>query len=203
MLTEQKLTLILSRVEEHPNPVYSLQQTSISPATAASVLWLAHSNKDIKNKVVYDLGCGTGRFAIGAALLGAKKIVGVDIDKEAIDVAKENVKHIEEKTGRSIRRVCHWVRSDIKKLKARCDTVVQYPPFLGVEKDIDIIFLRKALEIARNIYSVHSSSEKVEKEMEQWIKEHRAKAKKMEFIYKITWEKMDGMHRVFLVIGRS
>jgi len=203
MLNKHKLALILSKVEEHPNPKYALQQCSISPATAAEVLWLAYSNNDIKNKVVYDLGCGTGRFAIGAALLGAKKVFGVDIDPEAIKAAEENAKHIEKKTGYLISKNCHWIRCNVKILKAKCDTVVQFPPFLGVEKDIDIIFLRKALEIAKNIYSVHRPSKEIEKEISSWIKDHKAESKKIKTIHKLSWEKRDGMYSVSLIIGKS
>ena len=41
---------------------------------------------------VYDVGTGSGILAIAAALLGAKKIVAVDIDAVAVRVAEENIK---------------------------------------------------------------------------------------------------------------
>ncbi len=41
---------------------------------------------------VLDIGCGSGILAIGSALLGASKAVGVDIDKTAVKVAIENAK---------------------------------------------------------------------------------------------------------------
>lgn len=167
MLSEHKLALILSRIEEHPNPKYNLQQSSITPFLAAKVLCLAYSNGDIKNKIVYDLGCGTGRFAIGAALLGAKAVYGVDIDLEALKVAEENVKNVEKKTGYKIRKNCNWVHEDVKNLKTKCDTVIQFPPFVGVEKDIDLIFLKKALEIAKNVYSIHKPRKKIEEEVKK------------------------------------
>lgn len=179
MLNEHKLALILSRLEEHPNPKYNLQQSSITPSIAAKVLKTAYSNGDIKNKVVYDLGCGTGRFAIGAALLGAKKIFGVDIDSEALKNVKENAKHIEKKTGYQITKNFHLIHADIKRLKAKCDTVVQFPPFIGVEKDIDIIFLKKALKIAKNVYSVHRPS----KEIKDFSKKHKVKIKKLGYVF--------------------
>ena len=40
--------------------------------------------------VVYDLGCGDGRFVIGAARLGARA-VGVDIDPDRVREATDNV----------------------------------------------------------------------------------------------------------------
>jgi SAM-dependent methyltransferase len=38
--------------------------------------------------VVYDLGCGDGRLVVGAALRGARKAVGVDIDPERVKEAR-------------------------------------------------------------------------------------------------------------------
>jgi putative methylase len=181
MLSEHKLALILSRLEEHPNPKYNLQQSSITPSIAAKVLLIAYSNGDIKNKVVYDLGCGTGRFAIGSALLGAKKVFGVDIDLEALKTAEKNAKNIEKKTGYLISKNCHWIHADIKNLRKKCDTVVQFPPFIGTEKDIDLIFLKKALSIAKNVYSVHRPTKKFEKEVKKISK--KIKIKKIASIF--------------------
>lgn len=39
---------------------------------------------------VLDIGCGSGILGIGAALLGAKEVFGVDIDTTAVRVANEN-----------------------------------------------------------------------------------------------------------------
>lgn len=40
---------------------------------------------------VFDVGCGSGILAIAGAKLGAKHVVGVDLDPVAVDSAKENV----------------------------------------------------------------------------------------------------------------
>ena len=50
----------------------------------------AYANNDIIGKTVLDLGCGTGRLALGASYLGAENVVGVDIDRLAIKTAVEN-----------------------------------------------------------------------------------------------------------------
>lgn len=41
---------------------------------------------------ILDVGCGSGILAIGALLLGAESAVGVDIDRIAVDTARENAK---------------------------------------------------------------------------------------------------------------
>ena len=42
---------------------------------------------------VIDVGTGSGILAIGAALLGAKDVLAIDIDPTAVKVARENVAH--------------------------------------------------------------------------------------------------------------
>ncbi|MCR5565275.1 MAG: 50S ribosomal protein L11 methyltransferase [Clostridiales bacterium] len=42
---------------------------------------------------IIDVGTGSGILAIGAALLGAGRVLAVDIDPDAVKVAQENVKH--------------------------------------------------------------------------------------------------------------
>lgn len=42
-------------------------------------------------KAVLDVGTGSGILAIGAAALGAAPVLGVEIDPEAVQIAKENV----------------------------------------------------------------------------------------------------------------
>ena len=50
----------------------------------------AYTNSDIVGKSVLDLGCGTGRLSLGAAFLGAERVVGIDVDRLAIKTAVEN-----------------------------------------------------------------------------------------------------------------
>src|SRR5437870_2400834 len=65
---------------------------------------------DIQDKIVMDLGCGTGILGIAASLLGAQylfaesyslfslqlsTVVGVDIDADALQVAQQNCEELE------------------------------------------------------------------------------------------------------------
>ncbi len=42
------------------------------------------------NSTVLDIGCGSGILAISAKLLGAKSVLGIDIDEKAVKTAREN-----------------------------------------------------------------------------------------------------------------
>ncbi|SMO41530.1 [LSU ribosomal protein L11P]-lysine N-methyltransferase [Saccharicrinis carchari] len=48
---------------------------------------------DFTNKLVLDMGCGTGILGILAAMRGAKKVLGIDIEEWAFNNANENIKN--------------------------------------------------------------------------------------------------------------
>lgn len=62
--------------------------TGTHPTTALCLRWLA--TQDVAGKVVVDFGCGSGILGIGALLLGAKKLIGIDIDQQALKATMEN-----------------------------------------------------------------------------------------------------------------
>lgn len=49
------------------------------------------SIKEIENKNIVDIGCGSGIFSIAFALLGTKRILGIDINKKSIEVSLKNL----------------------------------------------------------------------------------------------------------------
>ncbi|WP_413285644.1 50S ribosomal protein L11 methyltransferase [Vibrio sp. MA40-2] len=64
--------------------------TGTHPTTSLCLEWL--ESIDLKGKTVIDFGCGSGILAIAAIKLGADKVVGIDIDPQAIIASKENAK---------------------------------------------------------------------------------------------------------------
>jgi putative methylase len=151
LIRKLELQLFLSQMESQPTPKVKLEQYTVSETIAANILYLAaYINDDIIGKTVLDLGCGTGRLGLGASYLGARTVVGVDIDKTAIITALKNSK----KVGSDV--YVKWVLSDIASIRGRFDTVLQNPPF-GVQKHAaDRKFLEKALEVGNVIYSLHN-----------------------------------------------
>lgn len=65
--------------------------TGYHPTTQLCLLVLQEIVKG--GEVVLDVGTGSGVLAIAAARLGARSVVGLDIDSVAVEVAEENVLH--------------------------------------------------------------------------------------------------------------
>jgi putative methylase len=93
LVRKRDLERLLSEIQGHPEPNAYLEQYVTPSNVAAELLYLAaYVNDDIIDKTVIDLGCGTGRLSIGAALLGAKEVVGVDLDRASVRVRKRTLK---------------------------------------------------------------------------------------------------------------
>jgi putative methylase len=160
----------LIQVESHPSPKVYLEQYAIPTDVAAQMLFIAaYVNDDIIEKRVADLGCGTGRLAIGAVLLGAMETVGVDIDKEAVKLAKKSA----EKLG--VKNKTQLILGDIDVLRGRFDTVLQNPPFGVQKRGADRRFLLKALELASMVYSLHKGGESNRTFIKRFIERHGGK----------------------------
>ena len=153
-MKKDKLAIFLSKLKKIESPKFWLEQYYLSSELAAEILNIAYLNNDIKNKEILDLGCGNGILAIGASKLGAKLCIGVDIDKDAIRVAKENSKELNN---------VFFVVIDIKNffLKRKVDTIIQNPPFgLKSIRHMDRMFLEKAFSLSNKVYSLHRNGYK-------------------------------------------
>lgn len=129
-----------------------------------------------------------GMLGLGACLLGAKHVTGVDIDDDALRICQGNIEAIIENVDDDL--VPHFtyrldlIQSDafqferMMKLRAKqivqkrngnpseesseyrlFDTVLLNPPFGTRIKGADMMFLKVASELTRNaVYSLHKTS---------------------------------------------
>lgn len=161
-MKKKDLEIILQKIPPHPSPMIKLEQYSTPATIAADIIFNAYLEDDIADNVVLDLGCGTGVFSLGAKLLGAEKVLGLDVDGTAIAIAKGYAE--------ALSLDISFIEQDINALslktlkkqnitEADSITIIQNPPF-GAQKmarGADRIFLEKALKFGTIIYSLHLS----------------------------------------------
>ena len=155
---KSQLAILLSKLQVFDNPKPELEQYPLDGNSAAAILWTAFQNKDIENKIIADLGCGTGILGLGALLLGAKKVYFIDKSEAAIKKAKQNLHFLEQETEEHLQDKAAWLIGDIALFKNKVHTVLQNPPFGTKTEHADKLFLEKALEIGKSVYSMHKTS---------------------------------------------
>lgn len=144
----------MSEIEGFDDPNPTLEQYVTAPDVAATLLHRAALNGDLRQRVVVDLGAGTGRLAIGAAFLGADRVLGVERDPAALAIALDNERRLDPPVR------IEWVLGDAARVPIRLDetTVVMNPPF-GAQRrsEGDRPFLRTAAAIGKVSYSLHNA----------------------------------------------
>ncbi|MGA2626434.1 MAG: METTL5 family protein [Candidatus Bathyarchaeia archaeon] len=169
-IRKHDLAIAIQKVNPHPKPVVSLEQYTIPADLAAEILFTAcYAYDDIREKCVLDLGTGTGRLALGASILGAETVVGVDIDASSIRAASQSAKVLREEVI--------WIVGDIGIIRGTFDTVVMNPPFGTKRPHADLQFLQCAQNLASVIYSIHKSSTR--NFLEQWLQNQALKGERI------------------------
>ncbi len=149
-MKKKDLEIKLERVKPFKEPSAALEQYPTPATIASDILFSAYANGDVAERVVNDLGCGTGIFAIGAKLLDAEKVRGYDVSSSALAIAKENADTL----GTEI----EFIETDISKVNDRADTTFMNPPFGCQNEHADRPFLQKAMELSDSIYSIHMAN---------------------------------------------
>jgi len=138
----------LEKLEGFRSPRPDKEQYATPATVASELLHFAFMRGDLID-TVYDLGCGSGVFAIGAKLLGAEKVIGFDDDRDVLEIARANAYRF----GVDVEFVC----CRIDDVRGKAHAVVMNPPFGAQKKGSDRPFLRKALELSSVVYSIHNA----------------------------------------------
>lgn len=150
---KKALAITLEKLEGFEKPKIKLEQYVTPPTLAAEIVVNAKLMGNLN--FVVDLGCGTGILAIASCLLKAKA-VGVDIDTDALKIARRNA--IEFGVNDKVDFIACNVENLVLKLKSKKNvTTIMNPPFGIQKRHADRPFLIKAMEISDVIYTMHSA----------------------------------------------
>ncbi|ADB60683.1 conserved hypothetical protein [Haloterrigena turkmenica DSM 5511] len=164
--SRRTLARALEALADFADPSPALEQYLTPPEIAAHIAHQARIQGDLEGWTV-DLGTGTGMLAIAASLAGAEGVVGIDVDPEALSLARTNAARIDEAGSDG---PLEWVRGDATRPPLSPDsddsagdldsdvTVFSNPPF-GAQRGnrhADREFLETARSIARVSYTIHN-----------------------------------------------
>ncbi len=150
------LAIRLSKLTPHPCKDVTLEQYATEGDLAAYWMLAIDQLDDLEGKVVTDLGAGNGILGIGALLLGARRVVFVETDEDALEVLRSNVASLENDLAERAEVIAARVGVDDLPLDD-VDLVVMNPPW-GVQRDrADRPFLEAAFTSAgRAVHMLHS-----------------------------------------------
>jgi len=124
-----RLDRLLRSVPGFPDPQRELEQYPTPPGIALELLERAWQAGDLAGSVA-DLGCGTGRLALGAAFLGANA-VGVELDEAPLEVARQAA------TGAKLD--VEWRCEPVENWAQSVDTVIMNPPWGAQRPGADLV----------------------------------------------------------------
>lgn len=153
-MSQKSLAVFLSKLEVFKQPKENLEQYATDSEVAAQALWHASMLGWIEDKEIIDLGAGTGVLGIGCIVLGAKKTIFIEVDKNPLEILKRNLIKSYEAGFEADYEI---IQSDALTTDLKADLVVMNPPFGTREKGIDARFLENAFKTAPRIISFHKT----------------------------------------------
>ena len=162
MISVKNLENMISNFEGFTRPRVELEQYSTDSHVASRMVYLIETEfRAIKDKIILDLGCGTGALSLTSSFLEPLIIFSADVDNKVFPVFKRNYSRIKSyyKEEPFIEFITADALSISKFFRASFDTIITNPPF-GTKnnKGIDSSFVASGLEVSNNVFSLHKSS---------------------------------------------
>ena len=153
--SKRDLEVILSKLKSFEKPSLQLEQYPTPSNIAAEWVWSMAMKREVAGKTIVDAGCGPGIIGLGLLLLGARKIIFIDKDQEALNLCQQNYNTLQQEYEIG---AAEFIAHDFSLFDGEADLVVQNPPFGTKQEHADKKFLEKAFSIAPLVYSMHKWS---------------------------------------------
>ena len=146
--------------------------TGTHQTTALCLHWL--DKADVKGKTVIDYGCGSGILGIAAALLGARRVIGVDTDPQALQATQENARRNNVTVETYLPQDCPALQYDLLLANILAGPLMQLAPlFADLTHDGSNIVLSGILdsqaEDVSAVYRPHFNMQKAQ-QFDDWMR---------------------------------
>ena len=153
---------------DFPNPNFFLEQYS----TSLDILQNYYSFlPPVESSSIVDLGVGTGILSFLAIKSGARRVIGIDIDKQVLQVANKNAQIINIQNLNLIHSSVEFF--NFKRFVQKVDGVIMNPPFGTKRKFLDFVFLKRAMQTNGWIISLHKSNLESDKMISRLCSENK------------------------------
>ncbi|KRH92129.1 putative RNA methylase, partial [Pseudoloma neurophilia] len=149
----KEIKIALSQLKSFECPKIKLEQyITPSELSATMIHTISTVYDDITDKKILDLCGGTGMLGINAMFYDPESVTNLDIDKDALDICRENCKLMD----------CNieLIETDFRKYQFEgviFDVCLLNPPFGMQKKGIDIEAIEFALKYCKTVYVLHSN----------------------------------------------
>ena len=162
MISVNLLESFASGLEGFSRPRVQLEQYSTDSHVASRLVYLIETKFcAIRDKIILDLGCGTGVLSFTSSIFEPLILFSVDIDSDVFPVFKRNFSHAKDyyKEEPFIECIIANATSISKFIRISFDTTITNPPF-GTKNNsgIDNSFVTSGLEVSNSVFSMHKSS---------------------------------------------
>jgi len=177
-ISKKEFIFRIQNTETFIDPKVELEQYSIDASCAVDIIYIAGFEfNDINQKIIVDLGAGTGRLSIASTFFKPAYVLSVDIDLSALFILKKNIKKLQ--LENIIFPICTDVKyfeiSKFLLLKNSQITTIMNPPFGVKKRTADRIFLERAFTFSNIVYSIHLANKGVHNFISNFIRKYNWK----------------------------
>lgn len=105
--------------------------TGTHPTTALCLRWL--DGADLSGSTLIDYGCGSGILAVAALTLGAKRVIAIDHDPQALEATRDNAikNHVDDRLEILGSDQTPTIKADIILANILAGTLIELEPMLA------------------------------------------------------------------------
>ena len=177
-ISKKEFIFRIQNTETFIDPKVELEQYSIDASCAVDIIFFAGFEfNDINQKIIVDLGAGTGRLSIATTFFKPAYVLSVDIDLSALFILKKNIKKLQ------LENIIFPICTDVKYFEISKSllpknsqiTTIMNPPFGVKKRSADRIFLERAFAFSNIVYSIHLANKGVHNFISNFIRKYNWK----------------------------